>query len=322
MELDLEHPLPLPFPFLTSNNNSQDLNFDPSLFHIESQHMPSNTAYITTTNKINPEFDDNFSFRRQTISLIINLSHNFDPFLSYLAINYLHRFLSHQSNQLQEGKPWILKLLAVCCISLALKMRKTEHPVTDVIQQTILRMELLILGALKWRTRSITPFSFINFFVTFFKFKDPPLRQALKARATQIIFKSQLELKFWEFKPSIIAASALLSASHELFPLQFQCFKKAISTCSYVNKVSFVRCNNVMQEIAMDGYESVLETVSSTNTPVNGPDRQWPCSSSESENRDTEYGTIGVEMRDFKRRKISSFRTTDETFQLSQIHQN
>ena len=49
--------------------------------------------------------------------------------------------------------------------------------------QTINRMELLILGALDWQIRSITPFSFIHFFISFFEHKDPPLTQALKYRA-------------------------------------------------------------------------------------------------------------------------------------------
>jgi cyclin D6 len=52
-------------------------------------------------------------------------------------------------------------------------------------------MEVLILGALNWRMRSITPFSFIYFFISLFKPKDPPSRQALKARASEIIFKAQ-----------------------------------------------------------------------------------------------------------------------------------
>lgn len=56
---------------------------------------------------------------------------------------------------------------------------------------TIKRMEMLILGALKWRMRSVNPFSFINYFISFFKSDDEPSIQALKTRATQIIFKSQ-----------------------------------------------------------------------------------------------------------------------------------
>lgn len=56
--------------------------------------------------------------------------------------------------------------------------------------QTINRMELLILDALDWRMRSITPFSFVHFFISSFELKDPPLTQALKDRATQIIFQA------------------------------------------------------------------------------------------------------------------------------------
>lgn len=132
-------------------------------------------------------------------------------------------------------------------------------------------MEALILGALKWRMRSITPFSFISYFISFFNLRDPPLRLSLKARASEIIFKAQngntpskkirrkvnmplgsipqlhltnlyfvSEIKLLEFRPSIIAASALLSAAHELLPLQYPCFRKAIFCCSYVNKVNIL----------------------------------------------------------------------------------
>lgn len=111
--------------------------------------------------------------------------------------------------------------------------------------RTIERMEYLILGALKWRMRSITPFSFISFFIPFLKLKDPALRQALKARAVDIIFKAQTLTKLLEFKPSIMAASALLFASHELFPLQFPCYHKAISSCLYVHKV-LEHCSRIM----------------------------------------------------------------------------
>lgn len=133
------------------------------------------------------------------------------------------------------------------------------------------------MGALKWRMRSITPFSFIPFFISLFKLQDPPLWQALKARAVEIIFKAQngkcpdknshqiqnpikhiyiylylnfpciseqftcfADINFLVYKPSIVSASALLSASHELFPLQFPCFRKALSNCSYINKVNTI----------------------------------------------------------------------------------
>lgn len=57
--------------------------------------------------------------------------------------------------------------------------------------QTIQRMEALILGALQWRMRSITPFSFVAFFIALMGLKESPMGQVLKNRASEIIFKSQ-----------------------------------------------------------------------------------------------------------------------------------
>ncbi|CAN4104876.1 unnamed protein product [Withania somnifera] len=262
MEFDLSNPLPF---------SHDETHLDTStLFNIEIDHMPCKTYYQNLQHS-----DFHINNRKATISIILQICHSFDPFLSYLAINYLDRFLCFHS--LSEGKPWILRLIAVSCVSLALKMRKTEYSVTSIQQdggmifdtETIERMELLILGGLKWRMRSITAFAFINFFISLFKFKDLPLQQALKGRATEIIFTTQNEFKILQFKPSIISASALLYASHELFPLQFPCYKTAIINCSYVRKEDLLSCYNLMQVIAQEGYVSVLEMVSSTSTPVN-----------------------------------------------------
>ncbi|KAG5596993.1 hypothetical protein H5410_038225 [Solanum commersonii] len=205
-------------------------------------------------------------------------------------------------------------------------MKKTEYSVTDIQQdggtifdiETIKRMELLILGGLKWRMRSITAFAFINFFVSLFKFKDLPLQQALKARATEIIFTAQNEIKILQFKPSIISASALLSASHELFPLQFSCYKTTILNCSYVQKDDLLSCYDVIQEIAKKEYESILEMVSSTSTPVNVLDVQMSWSSdNEPIEEDTSVNAIssnrGREDNLTKRRKIITTIIDDNT---------
>jgi len=52
-------------------------------------------------------------------------------------------------------------------------------------------MEALILGALQWRMRSITPFSFIPFFIALMGLKGSPMGTVLKNRASEIIFMSQ-----------------------------------------------------------------------------------------------------------------------------------
>ncbi|KAK7263597.1 hypothetical protein RJT34_31189 [Clitoria ternatea] len=300
MEFDLENPLE---------------NFHVScLFLIESDHTPSQNYFQTLKAR-----DLDISVRREVISLISQLSCTLDPLLSYLAINYLDRFLANQG--ILQPKPWVLRLLAVSCISLATKMMRTEYSATDVQAllkqgdggiifeaQTIQRMEAVVLRALQWRMRSITPFSFITFFITLLGLKDPPMGQVLKNRATEIIFKSQSEVKLWEFKPSSIAASALLCASHELFPFQHACFLRAISDCSYVNKESVEQCYKVIQDIAIEEeYESVLNAVSRSDTPVNVLDHHFLSLESEKTNGITLHDLPLRQEKELKRRKITCY---------------
>ncbi|XP_068644478.1 putative cyclin-D6-1 [Aristolochia californica] len=288
-----------------------------SLFEAESDHMPVENC----RSFMSGDFDA--SFRQNAVSLIMKaqFSCGLDPFITYLAINYLDRFVS--SLEIPQGKPQILKLVAISCLSLAAKMKKIVFSLNDVQSEegfifdseTVRRMELLILGALKWRMRSITPFSFVSFLLAYFKFNDPSLMKCLKARATEVILKAQNDVKLLRYKPSIIAASALLSASHELLPIQFPSFRKEISTCIFVNNDKLFDCFAEMQEVVMEGYASTIDTSSlySSGTPLCVLDRH--CSSSESEKTST--GRLEPEL---KRPKMSDFCKL-KTFQLSQIQQ-
>ncbi|KAK1281285.1 Cyclin-D6-1 [Acorus gramineus] len=253
--------------------------------------------------------------RQAALSLIFQVraqfALNIDPFVPYLAVNYLDRFLSKQTVPVRE-KPWMVRLLSISCLTLASKMMKIDFSIADFQRQegfifdaqTIRRMELLILGALEWRMRSVTPFCFLSFFLTFFSPNDPPLITPLKARASEILFKAQTEVKLMEYKPSILAATALLSASHELFPIQFPSFRNAISRCVYVNKEKLFMCWNVIQNMVMDGCDSAFVMDLSRDTPLTVLDVH--CSSSESEKTDG---------RDLKKRRTDGF--CDDTCHLS-----
>ncbi|EOY28472.1 D6-type cyclin, putative isoform 7, partial [Theobroma cacao] len=229
-----------------------------ALFSSESDHMPSqNYLQCLKTS------DFYVSFRQEAISLILQAQYscNLDPYTPYLAVNYMDRFISRQD--IPQGNPWVLRLLVIACISLAAKMKEIHFSSSNFQREegfifdapAIQRMELLILDALNWRMRSVTPFSFICFFMSLFELKDPPLTQALKDRASNIIFQAH-EINLLEFKPSILAASALLLASHELFPLQFPSVETSILSCEYVNK------DMVVNQIS----ESIVDTVSSSST--------------------------------------------------------
>ncbi|KAI4383294.1 hypothetical protein MLD38_009150 [Melastoma candidum] len=287
MEFSLDNPLSCfgePFPIPRECDREGEALC--SLFLMEKNHMPC-SDYVPSLR--NGDFD--VSIRQDAVSSLSQLSSGFDPQLRYLAINYLDRFLSCQGVE-SIKQPWASRLLAVSCLSLATKMLKVELPLS-LIQvkgglvydlRTVHRMEAVVLGALGWRMRSATPLSFISFFASQFKTKDPPSRQALRAWAVKIILKSQSDVELLRFKPSIIAASALLLASHELFPIKFHSFRTAIFGCSYVNKEELMECYSLMQATGTEGYGSAFtdddnNDTSNGDTPINVLDQQFSTSS-------------------------------------------
>lgn len=105
--------------------------------------------------------------------------HGFSAVTALLAVNYLDRcFLPCSARgellRLQDDKPWMGRLAAVGCLSLAAKVEETHVPLLVDLQEppedggflfeskTIRRMELLVLSALGWRTNPVTPLSFIH----------------------------------------------------------------------------------------------------------------------------------------------------------------
>ncbi|GMI77566.1 Cyclin D6;1 [Hibiscus trionum] len=315
-----------PFTSLEHHHQSDTIS---AVFSSESDHMPClNYLQCLKTS------DFYASFRQEACSLIFqaHVSCNLDPYTPYLAVTYMDRFISRQD--IPQGNPWVLRLLVIACISLAAKMKNIHVCYSNFQREeglifdasAIQRMELLILDALDWRMRSITPFSFIGFFVSLFGLKDPPLIQALKDRATHLIFQARNEIELLEFKPSTIAASALLVASHELFPLQFTSFETSILSCEYMNKENVLKCFNAMLEMVVnEKNESIVDTVSSlsTRTPTSVLDCQ--CTKSETEST-TSTGTMAAaiatvsEKKDIKRsRKLIGFCCESKRVKISQI---
>ncbi|XP_022724114.1 putative cyclin-D6-1 [Durio zibethinus] len=309
-------------PFTSLKENQSDTIS--ALFSSESDHMPSQNCFQCLKTR-----DFYVSLRQEAISLILQAQHscNLDPFTPYLAVNYMDRFISRQ--EIPQGNPWVLRLLVIACISLAAKMKEIHFSSSNFQREegfifdapAIQRMELLILDALNWRMRSITPFSFIRFFISLLELKDPPLTQALKERATNIILQARNEINLLEFKPSIIAASALLLASHELFPLQFPSFETSILSCEYVNKENLLKCFNVMQEMVINEIsKAIVDTVSSSSTSSLIRVLYCHCTKSESEsNTITMAATAMPEKREIKHRKLNRFCSESDRVKISQI---
>ncbi|KAJ0961414.1 hypothetical protein J5N97_000369 [Dioscorea zingiberensis] len=147
--------------------------------------------------------------------------YHFRPVTACLAVNYLDRFLSSHSLPEQTGKGgwWPLQLLAVACVSVAAKMEETHVPLLLDLQvleprfffepRTIRRMELLLMAALRWRMRAITPFDFLDA-------ASSVLPPAARRRCAELILETSRVVDFLGFPPSVIAGAAIVCAGREI----------------------------------------------------------------------------------------------------------
>ncbi|XP_057949243.1 cyclin-D1-1 isoform X2 [Malania oleifera] len=195
------------------------------------------------------------SVREESVAWILKVQayYGFQPLTAYLSVNYMDRFL--YARRLPQASGWPMQLLSVACLSLAAKMEEPLVPSLLDLQvegakfifesKTVRRMELLVLSVLDWRLRSITPFSFIAFFV--YKL-DPTGNYVgfLTARATEIILSNVKG--YW---PSCIAASAILCASSDIPNLALVNPEHAESWCDGLSKEKIMNCYHLMQEIVV-----------------------------------------------------------------------
>ncbi|MED6163224.1 hypothetical protein PIB30_077937 [Stylosanthes scabra] len=82
---------------------------------------------------------------------------------------------------------------------------------------------------------------------------------------------SHIDVKLLEYKPSTIAASALISTSQELCSQQYTMMRYSIAACEYLDEDSLTKCINLMQEIVMrtEANESTIDTSFLSNeTPM------------------------------------------------------
>ncbi|KAH7688804.1 cyclin D1/2/4 plant protein [Dioscorea alata] len=199
--------------------------------------------------------------RQNSVSWILKVQafYHFQPLTAYLAVNYMDRFLS--SHTLPQVNGWPLQLLAVSCLSLAAKMEETHVPSLVDLQvedakfvfesRIIRRMELLVLTALKWRLRSVTPFTFIDFFA--YKVDPSGLYiRYLVSHATQIILSTIIDVDFLNQCPSSMAAAAIICAASESQHLNFINPSMAVKWCIGLTREGINKCYRLMQEVGTD----------------------------------------------------------------------
>ncbi|KAH7843764.1 hypothetical protein Vadar_020504 [Vaccinium darrowii] len=150
-----------------------------------------------------------------------------DPLVPFLALNYYDRSISRE--RIPGG--WFFGLFVISCTVLAWKMRANGFSVAQLLGARpirvggvnmevelghVERMEFQILSVLNWETRSITPVCFTDFFMSLIGINDLQERQAFKER----VFKNQIlymhrDIRFTQFRPSIIAIVGIIAESEE-----------------------------------------------------------------------------------------------------------
>nr|CAB3495711.1 unnamed protein product [Digitaria exilis] len=182
--------------------------------------------------------------------------HNFGPLCFYLSVNYLDRFLSKYEPPVD--KPWMKQLLSMACLSIAAKMEETVVPRCVDFQvctekykfnaEAITNVEIFVMSSLKWRMKSVTPFSYINYFVDKFT-EGKPLSCGFASRYTELILGTLEGTKFLQFRPSEVAAAVVLSATVESHVLDFN--SALIASNIPVDKENVRRCHEAMQEMGL-----------------------------------------------------------------------
>ncbi|XP_021743642.1 cyclin-D4-1-like isoform X2 [Chenopodium quinoa] len=254
--------------YYNNNNHNQEHNFEAlysgffvanheclaSLLENERQHFLG-LDYLKKLR--NGDLD--LSARNLVIDWIqkVQSHYNFGPLCVYLSVNYLDRFLSAYE---LPGKAWMMQLIGVACLSLAAKVDETDVPLILDLQvcdskfvfeaKTIQRMELLVLSTLKWRMQSVTPFSFIDYFL--YKLsgdKMPP--KSLIFQAIQLILSTIKGIDLMEFRPSEIAAAVAISVTQQNQIVE--CTDKAFSFLTdHLEKERLMKCVEMMQEMRMN----------------------------------------------------------------------
>ncbi|XP_072981859.1 cyclin-D2-1-like isoform X1 [Typha latifolia] len=185
--------------------------------------------------------------------LKVNEFYRFRPVTAYLSVSYLDRFLSFHSLPAAE-KGWPMQLLSVACVSVAAKMEETNVPMLVDLQileprhvfepRTVRRMELLLMAALRWRMRAASPFDFLPHFS-----RAPELL----ARASDLALSTRRVVDFLGYRPSEIAAAAVLCAADEIADSSavdngdlMHCFDK------WVNMEVVSGCRQLMEQFLID----------------------------------------------------------------------
>ncbi|KAK7244427.1 hypothetical protein RIF29_39248 [Crotalaria pallida] len=171
-----------------------------------------------------------------------------------------------------------VRLVAICCLIIAAKMRASSFSLTSFLEdrnvdfklEEITRTELRVLNELKWKMRPVTPFYFLDYFYPTFKRIGGFKRHSIN----EIIVQAQGETNFTDYKPSQIAYSSLLAATQIAYPSRIasiampagldNCYRELVALC--LNKD--IKIERAKLETASSSSSAKVEEEEETELPV------------------------------------------------------
>lgn len=200
---------------------------------------------------------------------------NFNPLTVALAVNYMDRYLEQKLSL--HWKAWMMELLSVACLSVAAKMEEVEVPAlldlqTDGMEhlfqaKTVQRMELIVLSALGWRLRSVTPFAFVEKAINRFDLSQP-LKCSLMARVSELLLATFAEVEFLEFEPSVLAAASICCALEEALPVQADQLKLFLLEYIPLDTEKLRSCYMLMESLIVDPLYPSLSLCGHPKSPL------------------------------------------------------
>ncbi|XP_062167067.1 putative cyclin-D7-1 [Alnus glutinosa] len=175
---------------------------------------------------------------------------------AFNAANYLDRFIS--MNQCNGWSYWMVELLSVACLSVASKFSETCTPTLHEIQMedlghsfesnTIQWMELTLLKALGWRLSSTTAYSYMELLICSID-SLKPLQEDITTRVTKLLLAAISDSRLLEFRPSVVAVSALWCSLDEiLIPSISNAYLPSITRLfNKAQKDDLVKCHMIME---------------------------------------------------------------------------
>ncbi|KAI4356496.1 hypothetical protein L6164_000518 [Bauhinia variegata] len=180
----------------------------------------------------------------------------------FYAVSYLDRFVS--ISQCNDWEYWMVELLSIACLYIASKFNETRALSLVEIQMegleytfqssTFLKMEVILLKALRWHLNPLTTYSIVEMLIFHIESLRPQLYEKLISQVAELLLQATLDKKMLEFRKSIVGISALRCILDQLLPSISDSFIASIMRhLNQTQKDDLIKCHRIMETHTLMG---------------------------------------------------------------------